>query len=92
MTLHQALDAAVAHAEEARETLNAAYALTPAEELWEKDIYLDGELVERSRISLETAVKLMRGPRGAGVCLVGAAEVQGENRLRVRAFIGSRAS
>jgi hypothetical protein len=47
VTLHQALDAAVAHAEEARETLNAAYALTPAEELWEKDIYLEGHLPGR---------------------------------------------
>lgn len=83
MTLHGALDAAVAHAEEARETLNTAYALTPAEEVWDKELYLDGRFVERVTASLETAVAMMRDRYG-DVRVVGALEERDEDRAWLR--------
>lgn len=83
MTLHQTLDAAVAHAEEARETLNAAYALTPSDEVWDKDVFLEGELVQQSRLSLEGLIRLMREHYGEAVRLVGARELPGDARLHL---------
>lgn len=84
MTLHQALDAAVAHAEEAREILNAAYAQTPTEHVWDKELYLDGRFVERVRTPLETAAGMMRNLHGNGVRLVGASEEREEGRTWLR--------
>jgi hypothetical protein len=74
MAIHKELDEAVARAEEARDRLNASYYTAPAETSIEKELYLDGEPVNRSWLSLEDILVMMRGLHGESVRLTGASE------------------
>jgi hypothetical protein len=88
MSIHKALDEAVAYAEAARERLNTAYAVVPPEALYPKEIYLGEALQATLSASVEQIILMMREAHGPDIRLQHAEEEHREGQVVIRLNFG----
>lgn len=72
--LHRDLSEMVAKAQSALEQLNGSFTLAEPELLMDKEVYLNGEFLTRTRAPIESVVMMMRTRYGADARLICATE------------------